>query len=60
VDWETFTVLWKTDGTFSLQSAANGKYVAAVPNGESLIADRLEILPWEKFDLISDGSTLVW
>jgi hypothetical protein len=63
LDWETFTLLWNTDGTFSLQSAVNGRFVAAPP-GSSLIANRTEIHPaewsWEKFDLVSAGSGVVW
>ena len=65
-DCVTFTLLWNTDGTFSLQSAANGRFVAAPPTsfGGPLIADRLEIHPsetsWEKFDLVSAFSGVVW
>ena len=62
--WETFTLLWNADGTFSLQAhpEAGGKFVAAPPTwfGGPLIADRAEIGPWEKFDLVSAGSGVVW
>lgn len=61
-DCVTFTLLWNTDGTFSLQSAVTGGFVAAPPTwfGGPLIADRTVIGTWERFDLVSFGSGLVW
>lgn len=61
-DCVTFTLLWNTDGTFSLQSAANGKFVAAPPTwfGGSLIADRDMIGTWERFDLVTAHNGVVW
>lgn len=48
--WETITVVNNSDGTISLKSGANGKYVCAVIDSKNeLIARSTEIKEWEKF-----------
>ena len=50
--WETFLLLKNIDGSFSLKSLANDKYVSArpLPDGH-LIAEASKVDEWEKFDL---------
>jgi hypothetical protein len=50
--WEKFRLITNTDGTVSLQSNANGRYVTAENAGaQPLIANRTAIGAWEKFTL---------
>ena len=50
--WERFSLVRNADGSFSLKSAANGKYVSAVPNLDGcLYAEGPKVDLWEKFDL---------
>jgi len=50
--WETFMLLKNDDGTYSLKSLANNKYVSArpLPDGH-LVAEASKVDEWEKFDL---------
>ena len=50
--WETFLLLKNVDGSFSLKSLANDKYVSAhpLPDGH-LIAEATKVDVWEKFDV---------
>lgn len=50
--WETFLLLKNIDGSVSLKSLANDKYVSArpLPDGH-LIAEASKVDEWEKFDL---------
>lgn len=51
-DWEKFTIVNNGDGTFSLRSGANNKYVCAVIDESSqLLARSSAINTWEKFIL---------
>ena len=50
--WELFTLVKNKDGSFSLKSSANDKYVSANPNkGGLLIAEGSKVDEWEKFDI---------
>ena len=50
--WEAFLLLKNIDGSFSLKSLANDKYVSArpLPDGH-LIAEAVKVDEWEKFDI---------
>lgn len=48
--WETFLLLKNIDGSVSLKSLANEKYVSARPDGR-LKAEASKVDEWEKFDL---------
>lgn len=50
--WETFLLLKNIDGSFSLKSLTNDKYVSArpLPDGH-LIAEAHKVDEWEKFDI---------
>jgi hypothetical protein len=51
--WETFQIVSNPDGSVSLRSLANGRYVAAESAGNApLVANRTAIGGWEKFDLV--------
>ena len=57
--WETLTIVNNNDGTVSLKSSANGKYVCAVIDEENqLLARSSSIGTWEKFYLerLSSGN----
>jgi hypothetical protein len=56
--WETFDVIDNADGSVSLHSHADSKYVDAANSTTSLIADSTTIGPNEEFDLVynPDGS----
>ena len=50
--WELFTFVKNDDGSFSIKSAANDKFVSANPNhGDQLIAEGARVDLWEKFDI---------
>lgn len=50
--WELFTLVKNEDGSFSLKSSANDKYVSANPNrGGLLAAEGQRVDEWEKFDI---------
>ena len=50
--WEVFTMQKNDDGSFSMKSSANGKFVSANPNrGGILIAEGAKVDAWEKFDI---------
>ena len=50
--WEAFTVLKNDDGSFSMKSLANGKFVSANPDqGGILIAQGSQVDAWERFDI---------
>ncbi len=50
--WETFTLVNNSDGTVSLKSSVNGKYVCAVMDEQNqLVARSSAIGTWEKFYL---------
>ncbi|MBR0054257.1 MAG: hypothetical protein IJP65_02990 [Bacteroidales bacterium] len=50
--WETFIIIKNGDGSFSLKSAANDKYVSACPFPDSrIIALGPKVDAWEIFDL---------
>jgi hypothetical protein len=50
--WEVFVVLKNNDGSFSMKSSANGKYVSANPNrGGILISQGSKVDAWERFDI---------
>lgn len=52
--WELFTLVKNDDGSFSLKSAANDKFVSANPNKDGrLIAEGPRVDQWEKFDIIA-------
>ncbi|WP_426502951.1 fascin domain-containing protein [Dactylosporangium sp. McL0621] len=52
--WETFKLIRNSNGTVSLQAAANNQYVCAENAGAAaLIANRTTIGQWEQFDLIA-------
>ena len=56
--WETFQIVNNNDGTGSLKSIANGKYVCAVIDENNQLLQRSESVgTWEKFiiEKISDG-----
>ena len=56
--WETFQIVNNNDGTGSLKSIANGKYVCAVIDENNQLLPRSESVgTWEKFiiEKISDG-----
>jgi nitroimidazol reductase NimA-like FMN-containing flavoprotein (pyridoxamine 5'-phosphate oxidase superfamily) len=56
--WETFQIVNNDDGTVSLKSIANGKYVCAVIDENNQLLPRSESVgTWEKFiiEKISDG-----
>ena len=56
--WETFQIVNNNDGTVSLKSIANGKYVCAVIDENNQLLPRSESVgTWEKFiiEKISDG-----
>lgn len=48
--WEIFLLESNNDGSSSLKSLANNKYVSARPDGR-LIAEAPKVDEWEKFDL---------
>ena len=51
--WETYDLVNNSDGTISLRSHANNRYVTAEAGGRRpLIANRTATGPWEKFRLI--------
>ena len=55
--WETFTIVNNSDGTVSLKSSINNKYVCAVIDEENqLLARSSSIGTWEKFYLIRTSS----
>jgi len=51
-EWETFLLLKNADGSYSLKSLANTKYVSArpLPDGH-LIAEACKVDAWERFEL---------
>lgn len=50
--WEVFTVLKNDDGSFSMKSSANGKFVSANPNrGGIIISQGPKVDAWERFDI---------
>ena len=50
--WELFSLVKNADGSFSLKSLANDKYVSANPNkGGLLAAEGQRVDEWEKFDI---------
>jgi arabinoxylan arabinofuranohydrolase len=51
--WERFQMIQNSDGTVSFRAIANNKYVCAdlATGAPTLIANRNEIGPWEKFEL---------
>lgn len=52
-DWEMLTVINNADGTISLRSGYNGKYVCMVNNDDcQLVARSAAIDDWEKFTLV--------
>ena len=56
--WETFQIVNNNDGTVSLRSVSNGKYVCAVIDENNQLLPRSESVgTWEKFiiEKISDG-----
>lgn len=59
-DWETFDLITNSDGTVSLRSHSNQKYVCADLNAETvnLIASSDTIQDWEKFMMedLGDGT----
>lgn len=56
--WETLTVENNSDGTISLKSGANGKYVCAViDESNQLLARSASIGTWEKFNLVKASDT---
>lgn len=56
--WETFNIVNNGDGTISLKSGANGKYVCAVIDDcKQLLARSETIGTWEKFKLIKVSDT---
>lgn len=56
--WETLTVVNNDDGTISLKSGANGKYVCAVIDEQNqLLARSSSIGTWEKFYLLKVTDT---
>ena len=61
--WETFIIVNIDDGSFSLKSAANDKFVSAFPDGR-MIAQGSVVDAWEKFDLKpvqgKDGVFTLW
>lgn len=61
--WETFIIVNNDDGSFSLKSAANDKFVSAFPDGR-MIAQGSVVDAWEKFDLKpvqgKDGVFTLW
>lgn len=55
-DWERFSLLKNDDESFALRSAANRKYVSAIPapHGDGhLIAAGGQVKSWEKFELVA-------
>ena len=51
-DWEKYTLVNNSDGTVSLRSAANNKYVCAViDENNQLLARSNSISTWEKFEI---------
>jgi len=56
--WESFDLIDNADGSVSLRSHANSKYVDAANATTSLIADSTTIGPAEEFDLVynADGT----
>jgi aryl-phospho-beta-D-glucosidase BglC (GH1 family) len=51
--WETLSLVNNSDGTVSLKSGANGKYICAVIDEENQLLARSEnIGTWEKFHLV--------
>ena len=56
--WETLTVVNNSDGTISLKSGANDKYICAViDENNQLLARSSSIGTWEKFYLIKVSDT---
>ncbi len=56
-DWEKITIVNNADGTVSLKSAANGKYVCMVNDDQyQLVARSASIDAWEKFYLEKVGT----
>ena len=62
-NWETFVPIKNDDGSFSLKSAVNDKYVSAMPDGR-LFAQGNSVDLWERFDLKEvpgkDGVFTLW
>lgn len=59
-DWESFKVIYNSDGTVSFLSQISNKYVCADLNlGGQLIADRTAIDTWEKFRIVDLGDGTV-
>lgn len=57
-DWERLTVVNNSDGTISLQSGSNGKYICVVNDeNNQLLARSSAIDGWEKFKLIKVSDT---
>ncbi len=55
--WETFEVVNNSDGTISLKSEINGKYLCAViDENNQLLARSASIGTWEKFRVVSNGN----
>ncbi|MBR1930874.1 MAG: cellulase family glycosylhydrolase [Lachnospiraceae bacterium] len=56
--WETFTVVNNSDGTISLKSGSNDKYLCAVIDEQNqLLARSSSIGTWEKFTLVKVSDT---
>jgi hypothetical protein len=54
-DADKFRIVTNADGSVSLRSKLNGKYVSADSEDRSLVANRDTIGPWEKFTKYADG-----
>jgi hypothetical protein len=53
--WETFYLIYNSDGSVSFRAYNNEEIVTAENAGaSSLIANRTAIGQWEEFDLITD------
>lgn len=61
--WEAFVIVNNGDGSFSLKSAANDKFVSAFPDGR-MIAQGSVVDEWEKFEFKpvqgKDGVFTLW
>ncbi len=54
--WETITIVNNSDGTISLKSGSNDKYVCAViDENNQLLPRSSSIGTWEKFNLVNNG-----
>nr|BFE64222.1 hypothetical protein GCM10020063_087480 [Dactylosporangium thailandense] len=54
-----FTVTNNADGTFSLRSVVNGKYLSSNHGGSMMTADRAAIGPWEEFSPVDAANVAV-